>query len=397
MLINFESEEDIYMLDKEFGWFFIMFGKEFRRGDIEAFRTLMFLSLAHFFGLYNPKEFADYLNISSQRLYEHLKGFSLYYIKEMLIRFMVMQAAGHLKPALEKSDATRSRAGITLAVDNSVIDRLGRIIRCTYSWYSGRWKKVVNGNDLLGIVLTVNGFVFPLHLLFCSKQGRAHTDKPSLLISMLTRLKEEFAKQDIDITQVPLTLDSWFVSEELRQKLHELGFGRIVIAGKGNYTFKIGRKKQKASVWKKEIILLTGQWGTEELPCCRVKAESPAFGDIVLFFFEKSKTKTYYLMDFSVSPMRGAEIWHIWKQHHLIEYFWKILKSVFKIKSMQLQGDGLYAALLIKVISYLLAMRLKSTKAFSKFSVMQIMRKIRREYDLGTFINEHFHQTNSTT
>jgi len=64
---------------------------------------------------------------------------------------------------------------------------------------------------------------------------------------------------------------------------------------------------------------------------------------------------------------------------------------------MQLQGDGLYAALLIKVISYLLAMRLKSTKAFSKFSVMQIMRKIRREYDLGTFINEHFHQTNSTT
>ena len=236
------------MLDKEFGWFFIVFGKEFRRGDIEAFQTLMFLSLAHFFGLYNPKE-VYYLNISSQRLYEHLKGFSPYYIKEMLIRFMVMQAAEHLKPALEKSDATRSRAGITLAVDNSVIDRLGRIIRCTYSWYSGRWKKVVNGNDLLGIVLTV---VFPLHLLFCSKQGRANTDKPSLLISMLTRLKEEFAKQDIDITQIPLTMDSWFVSEELKQELHELGFGRIVIAGKGNYTFKIGRKNRKPPYGKKK-------------------------------------------------------------------------------------------------------------------------------------------------
>jgi len=214
---------------------------------------------------------------------------------------------------------------------------------------------------------------------------------------VLTRLKEEFAKQDIDITQIPVTPDSWFVSEELKQKLHELGFGRTVIAGKGNYTFKIGRKKQKASVWKKEIILLTGQRGTEELPCCRVKAESPAFGETVLFFFEKNRTKTYYLMDFSVSPMRGAEIRHIRKQHHLIGYFRKILKSVFKIKSMQLQGDGLYAALLIKVISCLLAIRLKSTKTFSKFSVMQIMRKIRREYDLETFINEHFHQTNSTT
>ena len=52
-------------------------------------------------------------------------------------------------------------------------------------------------------------------------------------------------------------------------------------------------------------------------------------------------------MDFSKSPMRGAEIWHIWKQHHAIETFWKLLKSVLKIKAMQLQGDGLYTALLI--------------------------------------------------
>ncbi|GEM_PF-6679213 len=81
----------------------------------------------------------------------------------------------------------------------------------------------------------------------------------------------------------------------------------------------------------------------------------------------------------------------------VIEYFWKILKSVFKIKSMQLQGDGLYAALLIKVISYLLAIRLKGRKAFSKYTIIQIIRKIRSEYDLKKFINEHFHQTNSTT
>ncbi len=32
-------------------------------------------------------------------------------------------------------------------------------------------------------------------------------------------------------------------------------------------------------------------------------------------------------MNFSENAMRGAEIWHIWKQHHLIECFWKILKT----------------------------------------------------------------------
>jgi len=45
-------------------------------------------------------------------------------------------------------------------------------------------------------------------------------------------------------------------------------------------------------------------------------------------------------------------MWHIWKQHHVIECFWKIMKSIFHMRSMQLQGDGLYTALLIKVFAY---------------------------------------------
>jgi hypothetical protein len=38
---------------------------------------------------------------------------------------------------------------------------------------------------------------------------------------------------------------------ELRQQLYDLGFKNIIIAGKGNYTFTIDQKKQKASGWKK--------------------------------------------------------------------------------------------------------------------------------------------------
>jgi hypothetical protein len=40
---------------------------------------------------------------------------------------------------------------------------------------------------LLGIVLTINHMALPLHLLFCSKQGRYNTNKADLLISMLSR------------------------------------------------------------------------------------------------------------------------------------------------------------------------------------------------------------------
>lgn len=378
------------MLTNELNWFFWVFSKDFRLNSIEAFQTLIFLALAQFFGFYNPKELADYLGINSNMLYRHLRSLSVYSIKTMLLKFMVKQTAEELKKVLKKSPSTISRSSITLSVDNSVIDRFGKMFRCTYSWYSGRWKKVVNGNDLLGIVMTLNGMVFPLHLLFCPKNGRGNTDKPSMLISMLKVLKEEFKKYEIDITQFPITMDSWFASQTLKKELHGIGFKKIVVAGKGNYVFKIKKVKKKSSVWKKEIELTSGNWGVD-VPSCRIKGESPTFGEVVLFFFEKSTTNVYYLMDFSVNAMRSAEIWHVWKYHNLIEYFWKMLKSVFKIKSMRLQGDGIYVGLLVKIFSYLLAVRLKSRREYSKLSLVQIMRKIRREKDLRELIEEHFH------
>jgi hypothetical protein len=65
----------------------------------------------------------------------------------MLIGCMVKQAGEHLKPVLDKSAATRSIAGMTLSIDNSVMDRFGKLLRCTWSWYSGRFHKVIRGQD----------------------------------------------------------------------------------------------------------------------------------------------------------------------------------------------------------------------------------------------------------
>src|SRR2546425_1271709 len=88
--------------------------------------------------------------------------------------------------------------------------------------------------------------------------------------------------------------------------------------------------------------------------------------------------------------MRGAEIWHIWKQHHLIACFWKILKSICQIRSMQLQGDGLYTSLLIKLLTSLLALRMKARREFSQSTITQIMRNLSRHHDLRDFMTAHF-------
>ena len=342
------------------------------------------------FGFYNPKQLADFLDVPHQQFSTELKDWRVYHVKKMLLRFMVKQAAEKRKPVMSKSAATRSRAGTTLSIDNSVMDRFGKLLRCTWSWYSGRYHKVIRGQDLLGIVFTIHNIALPLHLLFCSKQGRYHTTKADLLLCMLTQLKTAFLREGIDITQLPLTMDSAYVSQELRERLHQLGFIDIIIAGKGNYVFTIDGQKWDASTWKKVMMLEELKWGID-VPSCRIWGDSPTFGSLILFFFRKSTTRSYYLMNLSQRSLRGAEIWHIWKQHHVIECFWKIMKSIFQIRSMQLQGDGLYTALLIKVFAYLLALRLKAQGIFSKLTITEIMRKLRREEDLRDFLVTHFH------
>jgi hypothetical protein len=213
---------------------------------------------------------------------------------------------------------------------------------------------------------------------------------------MLARLQAEFHREGIDLTQISLTMDSWFVSQPLRQRLHDLGFTKIVLAGKSNYTFTIEGKKQDASQWKKALVLHDPTWGID-VPACRVQGHSPTFGSLTLFFFQKSTTRSYYLMNLSTVSMRGAAIWHIWKQHHLIECFWKLLKSVFHIRAMPLPGHGLYTALLIKVLAYLLAIRLQAHRPFFKLTITQIMRKLSRDHDLKDLLTTHFHVAFLTT
>ena len=127
---------------------------------------------------------------------------------------------------------------------------------------------------------------FPIHLLFCPKQGRYHTKKADLLIFMLTPLKTEFHREGIDITQFPLTLDSGYVSHELRDRLHHLGFSKIIIAGKSNYVFTIEGQKWDAATWKKVLMLEESKWGID-VPSYRTWAYSPTFGSLILFFLSK--------------------------------------------------------------------------------------------------------------
>ncbi len=168
------------------------------------------------------------------------------------------------------------------------------------------------------------------------------------------------------------------------------GKRKIVVVGKGNYVFDDGEVKNSASQWKKEIEYDSTYWGIN-VPAQRKTVSNPSFGVVNLLFFQKSTTRSFYLMDFSTTSLRSVQMWRIWQAHNLIEQFWKILKSVLAIGLMRLRGDGLYTGLLIKIMAYLFFTSFQYRPGFRYLSLTQIMRQLRRECDLLSLLSKHFH------
>ena len=98
----------------------------------------MVLAIGHIYGCYNPKQWADYLGIKPDKIYQQINQWSLYKLKRTLLQMMVSVAAQNIQQIRTKSRATQSRANLTLAIDDSVIDWVGNRLRCIWIWYSGR-------------------------------------------------------------------------------------------------------------------------------------------------------------------------------------------------------------------------------------------------------------------
>src|SRR5260370_42524551 len=103
---------------------------------------------------------------------------------------------------------------------------------------------------------------------------------------MLKQLKTAFHREGIDITQLPLTFDSGYVSQELSERLHQLGLSHIIIAGKGNDVVTIDGQEWEPSTWNKVLMLEERTWGIDVISC-GIWGYSTTLGSLVLFFFRK--------------------------------------------------------------------------------------------------------------
>jgi hypothetical protein len=360
---------------------------KFRQNSQEAVEILLMLAYGHIFEIFTPNQLAEVLGIDKNKVYNAIKSWSIFQFRRMFLLAGYQEVSGLVKEALSKSASTLSRMRITLSVDDTVVDRQGKLISLTYSWFSGRHKEVVKGQNIITITIKIGNRIIPLCIRPVGKQGRANTSKPEIFREMIHEVVELFRQAGIDLTQFPITFDSWYGSSDLVQILSEEGFSQILIHSKSNYVFTIDGKRAKLSEHKKEIQLQDDSWGCKGIPTVRKVAESPTFGKVILLFFMDGN-KIKCLMAFG-RKLRGSEMLSIWKQHHSIEQFWRRLKYDLQIHRMRLRDRaGVYGMVTIKLFAYLVMEKLS---ALMKLTFHQVKNHAKREIDLYSFFNEHFH------
>lgn len=363
------------------------FHSKFRQDAEEAVEILLMLAYGHIFEIFTPNQLAEVLGIDKNKIYEAIKSWSIFQFRRMSLLAGYQEVSNLLKSAVSKSPATLSRMRITLSVDDTVIDRQGKLISLTYSWFSGRHKEVVKGQNIIAITIKIGNRIIPLCIRPVSKQGSGNTSKPEIFRDMIHDVVELFEQDDIQLSQFPITFDSWYGSSDLVEILEEAGFSQILIHTKSSYVFTIAGKRAKLSEHKKDIELRYDLWGCKGIAVARVAAESPTFGKVILVFFEHC-SMIKCVMVFG-RKLRSCEALSIWKQHNSIEQFWRRLKNDLQVHRMRMRGrNGVYAMVAVKLLAYLVMEKLS---ALTHLTFHQIKNYAKRQIDLYSFFCEHFH------
>ncbi|MCG9126465.1 hypothetical protein JT359_02585 [Candidatus Poribacteria bacterium] len=202
-------------LTKSAMYFQMILFSHFRRITTQQTETLLLLSFGHLFGLYNPKQIAGALSIPKANLYPHLKGFSVYQWKSLLVRIGCSIAIQEIQETETKSASTKSRRCITISVDETNVSRYSKLLSYCYNWWSKKHNSTIRGQNVLGITIKIGNMITPHNIRIVCKQGRDNTEKPNLFNTMLKEVLDFFNAQGIELSQYPITYGSWYGSEDL--------------------------------------------------------------------------------------------------------------------------------------------------------------------------------------
>ena len=175
------------------------FHSKFQQDNEEAVEILLMLAYGHMFEIFTPNQLAEVLGIDKNRVYGAIKSWSVFQFRRMFLLAGYQEVCRLLKDVLTKSPATLSRMRITLSVDDTVVDRQGKLISLTYSWFSGRHKDIVKGQNIITISIKIGDRIIPLCIRPVSKQGRGNTSKPEIFSRLTFHQIKNYAKRQSNL------------------------------------------------------------------------------------------------------------------------------------------------------------------------------------------------------
>lgn len=405
------EEQYIEELSKSMENFGQLLKPYFCKMNNEGLETLLLISMAIFLGAINIYQVIKLFGLPKTLTYDRIKGVSIYFWRLLLQRRLYEIAIPLLKERILKSDATQSRDGLILAVDDTVIARISTKLGYVWKWWSGQLKRVAEGQNVIALILVIGDIVLPLDVRIVSKQGQCLHSKPEIYAEMLEVAKDRLSKAGIDVSVLKTTGDAAYLSEKIakicqpkqdadstqKEESETQPTFTGIFGGKDNYVFTINGIRQRSGQWRKEFAeKLQDGWGTDGQPVYRTQADSDTFGSVTLIFYiPKGKRAVSYLIVVG-RPLRSCEAIHAFSFHHRIEEFWKLLKGTLHLDSMKLQErHGAYACVGLKIIGYLVVNMMKQNlrkfKAFTKVTINQLIELCPKFIDIKSIFKEHFH------
>jgi len=366
------------------------FGSVLHRHTGEGVELLFLLVLSVLFGATNAAQVHQLLGLKGQPLYKQINALTPQRWKKLLQQICYQAAAAQLELLAVQSPATQSRACVVIALDDTLVRRLGKQLGLVWTWWEGMSHRVGQGQNIIALVLVIGDRVIPLDVRIASKQGRVKLTKPVLAARMLRDWKAQWKRLGLSPQQVKLVADSWYPSKDLFALCRELTL-EVLTEGKGSYSFTVEGEKVKASTVKQGD--LTACWG-EAGAALRIRASHPSFGEVVLVVFAQGKDRRYVMA--TGLQRRAYEILRAYRQRAQIEAFWKRLKSILQIAKIRLPTPKAFrGALICRVLTYLLVdevtRRLRRYPAFRKLTMEHTIHLCQRFSSIFDWIEEHFH------
>lgn len=342
--------------------------------------TMMLIGVGVLCGAYTPHQVIERLEVSKHTLYGALGEETAQHWRKVIQELGYGALLDEVRRVLQQSPSTQSRVCFTIILDDSLFRRYARQMASIFKWWSGAFKAVKKGHDVLGLMIEVNGRVFILDWVVVSKAGRKRKPRWKYAIEMLQEFERRLKEAGVDPSLFGLAMDWWYgQKDELVNAAVAMGL-TVVSEPAINEIFWVNGQRKTVKQLKEEFCFKStwGEYRTQRLRAC-----SKTFGVVILVLYQDGKSCTVLMAKAQKDgkpdkTLRALPVIRIHRQRHWIEQAWRWNKSDLKTGKIQVRkGHKPKAGYTCRMVTYTilgaLQQRLRKYRSIGRQSIGTIL------------------------